>query len=272
MNYTVITVPRCPLMLEPTHTCEQVDEMLLGWRAEILERAAPGWVKVRADYRYEGFAPTDCLSADEEQAAAFLSLPKALVTKGYCTVMAAPNVQSWLLADLPRGALVAPLGERDDRGWIKVALPDGREGYTKGSFLGEYHSEPYLDEAGFRQAVCDAAKTYLGSHYRWGGKSPLGLDCSGLTFMSYWSHGVSIYRDAQIRPDFPVHEIDRGRMKRGDLLFFPGHVALYLGEGRFIHSTSHPGSDGVVINSLDPAHPDYRADLAEKLSAVGSIF
>ena len=50
------------------------------------------------------------------------------------------------------------------------------------------------------------------------------------------------------------------------------HVAMYLGDGRYIHSTSKAGSDGVVLNSLCPGHPLYRHDLATGVLAVGSIF
>ena len=90
--------------------------------------------------------------------------------------------------------------------------------------------------------------------------------------MSYLLNGVVIYRDANIVEGFPVHEIPRAEMKPGALLFFPGHVAMYLGDGRYIHSTAKNGSDGVVINSLDPEDPDYRADLDQGMTAVGSIF
>ena len=60
--------------------------------------------------------------------------------------------------------------------------------------------------------------------------------------------------------------------KRGDALYFPGHIALYLGEGRYIHSTGAYARGGVVINSLDPADPLYREDLVRSLYAVGSVF
>lgn len=272
MKYTFVTAPRCPLMSQPTPDCEQADEMLLGWRAEILEESAPGWVRVRADYRYEGYAPLDCLCPDEDQVNLFSSLPKKVVTKGYCTVMSIPKVQGALVADLPRGALVAPLEQPDENHWVKVALPNGKTGYTKESYLGTYHQTCPYNEEQFRQAVCDTALTYLGAHYRWGGKSPLGIDCSGLAFMSYWLNGVSIYRDARILPDFPVREIPRSEMKKGDLLFFPGHVALYLGDGRYVHSTGKSGSDGVVLNSLNPGDPDYREDLDKSMNQVGTIF
>ena len=49
-------------------------------------------------------------------------------------------------------------------------------------------------------------------------------------------------------------------------------LALYLGEGKYIHSTARNGSDGVVINSLNPGDPDYREDLDKGMTAAGSIF
>ncbi len=61
-------------------------------------------------------------------------------------------------------------------------------------------------------------------------------------------------------------------MKPGDLLFFPGHVAMYIGNDKYVHSTGKNGSDGVVINSLNPFDEDYREDLLKNLKAVGSIF
>ena len=69
-----------------------------------------------------------------------------------------------------------------------------------------------------------------------------------------------------------MHQIPFADKKRGDALYFPGHIALYLGEGRYIHSTGASASGGVVINSLDPADPLYREDLVKSLYAVGSVF
>jgi len=58
----------------------------------------------------------------------------------------------------------------------------------------------------------------------------------------------------------------------GDLIFFKGHVAMYLGDNEFIHATAHPAAAGVVINSFDPASPAYRGDLLNKIIKTGSIF
>ena len=77
---------------------------------------------------------------------------------------------------------------------------------------------------------------------------------------------------ARLVEGFPAHPIPFEARRPGDLLYFPGHIALCLGGDRYIHSTAKAGSDGVVINSLNPADPDFRADLREKLLAVGSVF
>lgn len=127
-------------------------------------------------------------------------------------------------------------------------------------------------EAVFRAAVMVTARQYLRTQYRWGGKSNWGLDCSGLVSMCYLQNGVIIYRDAKIVEGWPMHAIPREAMQPGDALYFPGHIALYLGNGEYIHSTGAAASGGVVINSLDPAEPHYRKDLDEGLTAVGTIF
>ena len=56
------------------------------------------------------------------------------------------------------------------------------------------------------------------------------------------------------------------------LLFFPGHVAMYIGHGRYCHSTGRNGDNGFAVNSLIPSDPDYRADLRENITQVGSYF
>ena len=208
----LINAPICPLMTRPSRQCELGDEALFGMAVEVLEETLPGWYRVRTPYRYEDYAPADCLLFGEHNVQRWLSLPKRVVLKSICDVLSGPAVACFPLVTLTRGALVAPVREPDEKGWVRVELPDGREGYTKSSFLGEYYENPAFDqEDALRSAIVNSALSYLGTHYRWGGKTPMGIDCSGLASMAYLLNGVVIWRDASIKEGFPLHEIPRQR-------------------------------------------------------------
>ena len=269
----IVNSPVCPLMSQPRRDCEMADEALFGMVVDVLERTTADYCRVRTHYRYEGYVCVDDLILSDEAAERWAGLPKKVVLhKNFCDVMADPRVQSWQRRTLPRGAVVSPVGE-PEKGWQRVKLPDGSEGYVRAGWLGEYFdAPPEIPEDELRQRIVDTAMLYAGTQYRWGGKSPLGIDCSGLTSMAYLLNGIFIYRDARIVEGFPVHEISREEMKPGDLLFFPGHIAMYIGNGQYCHSTGRAGDDGFVVNSLDPSAPDYRADLAGMISQIGSYF
>lgn len=269
----IVKTTLCPLYGQPDRRSPLLDEALYGMVLTVLDSPAPGWYHVRTHYRYEGCAPADCLELDEEKTAAWEELSKQVVLmKNVCDVMASPKVQSYPLVTLTRGALVSPVGD-PEAGWQKVLLCGGQTGYTRSSFLSEFFDAPsHDDEKSLRSALLETLRLYNGTSYRWGGKTPLGIDCSGLVSMAYLLNGIVIYRDAQIREGFPIRPISRSEMKRGDLLFFPGHVAMYAGNGVYYHATGAAGSDGFSVNSLDPNADGYREDLDKSLTAVGTYF
>lgn len=269
----IVNTAVCSLFSAPTRESTLEDEALYGMIVDILDEPASGWYRIRTHYRYEGIVSGEDLIIGDEAASAWEALPKKVVLyKNFCDVLSIPKVQGWHLQHLTRGCLVAPLGEPEE-GYQKVQLADGRTGYIPAGILGQYHTEPVSeDEDSLRQALVDTVLLYSGTHYRWGGKSPMGIDCSGLCSMAYMLCGILIYRDARLKEGFPIHEISLDKIKPGDLLFFPGHIAMYLGDDRYCHSTAKRGSDGVVINSLNPAHPDYREDLRRQITHVGSYF
>ena len=254
--------------------CNSVeDEVLYGMVVDILDQPAEGWYHIRTHYRYEGVVSADGLILDQEAVAAWEASPKQVILhKNCCDVLSIPKVQGWHLLHLTRGALVPPIGEPEN-GWQKVRLADRREGFVPAGILGTHYTAPMSDdEDTLRKALVETAMLYAGTHYRWGGKSPLGMDCSGLTSMAYMLCGILIYRDARIVEGFPLREISLENLKPADLLFFPGHVAMYIGNNKYCHVTARAGVNGFVINSLDPDDPDYRADLRESINQVGSIF
>lgn len=97
-----------------------------------------------------------------------------------------------------------------------------------------------------RMVVHDA-KALIGVRYRYGGRDPRkGLDCSGLVWYIYHKHGSVMPRRA--RDMFQVgSEVSKSQLEPGDLVFFdtegpkPGHVGVYMGDGRFLHAPSSGG-------------------------------
>ena len=279
MKIALVKVPVAPLFIKPEPLCELADEVLCGWRVEILEELPGGWCKVRTHYNYTGYTHGDHLEPEAHRPGWWEPLPKRVVTRLTADVLDAPKVQGGRIETLTLGAWVSPAGRLDGDGWLPVVLCDGRAGYMKEGHLGE--RVPPWDPADLadpnrqwqlREAIVAAAFRYLGCQYRWGGRTPLGIDCSGLCHQAYLMNGIIIHRDAGMKPEFPMKPIPRERLERADLIFFKGHVAMYLGNERFLHSTAKRGSDGVVISSLDPRSPDYREDLAGGILAMGSVF
>jgi cell wall-associated NlpC family hydrolase len=93
------------------------------------------------------------------------------------------------------------------------------------------------------------ATRYLGAPYVWAGAGPAGFDCSGLVMYAFGQVGVAVPHNAaqQFRLGVPV---TRDRLEPGDVVFFNQlrHNGIYLGDGRFVHSTK-PG--GVKVARLD---------------------
>lgn len=270
-----------PLLERPSSQTTLDDELLYGMVVEVLEETADEdgadarWLLVRTPYRYTGYCKKEDMILDGARVEAWEGGELCVVMQRYADVLSESRVQGICLESLARGGrlLVHREAAAAEPGWVCVELADGRRGYTKEKFLGPYYSTPFTaDEDAFRRRLVEMAKGYLGTQYRWGGKSTLGIDCSGLTSMCYMLCGVYIYRNAGYVDSFAVHEIPAEDRKPGDLLYFPGHIAMYIGDDRYIHSTGRSGDDGVVINSLNPAHGDFREDLLGMLERVGSIF
>lgn len=277
-NKPVVTIygaPRFDSMESETLTSNIQDEGLYGMPVTIIGESSHNWAKIKTHYHYEGYVPIqDLWFLSREQKEKRNPATLRFVLQAYADVLAIPKVQGIRLLTLTRGAIVSVINKTGDTGdWTEIRLNNGQEGYIKSAFLGTYYEKPSSqNENELREKIVASAKTYLGTQYRWGGKSTLGIDCSGLCSMAYLLNGIKIYRDAKIKKGFPIRQIDFKNKKPGDLIFYPGHVTLYLGEDQYIHSTAQGGSDGVVINSLSPHDQGYRRDLAENISVIGSIF
>jgi gamma-D-glutamyl-L-lysine dipeptidyl-peptidase len=281
-------------LYENEESAEILDEVLPGWAVSVENRCGKrslvtthygysGWVNNRNLYRC---SQKDLMERDD------LGNSRILLP-AFTDLMDAPRVSGHIIASLSRGSIVEIIpSAAAEGGYLTVQTAEGLKGFVPeisladrkddDSFLYQsadadfflHQPVPYgaSNERNFRSEVVKNASRYLGTQYRWGGKSSAGIDCSGLAFMSYMMSGILIWRDSKPAPKWPVKKIPLDQLEKGDLIYFPGHVAISMGNGKFIHSTGYKRSFGCVINSLLPEGRDFREDLREKIICCGSIF
>ncbi len=219
--YEVIE-PQAPLRGEPSHDAPLLTEALKGERVTIYETNDEGWAwgQLAAD-RHVGWLSANALAPPGAPPTHKVVALRTLVFPG-------PSIKL-----TPREAL--PLGAR-----IAVARREERMAVTQsGGYLPAVHLAPIdVYEADF----VAVAERFLGVPYLWGGKTMLGLDCSGLVQIALAACGISCPRDSDMQEEALGSPIaaatDRSDLKRGDLVFWTGHVAIVRDRANFLHANA----------------------------------
>ena len=261
MKRAFIKTPIASLYRRPQLDISLEDEVLFGMEVEA-EEAENGFCYVKTHYGYTGYVSKKDLLFCARRVKKFTEMKDKykIVKKSFCDILSEPRVQGIRLITLPRGSRVA-MTEVLENNWVRVYLCDGTEGYTRAEHLDDCRTAYDTADESLRDALVKTAEQYLGTQYRWGGKTPAGIDCSGLCSMAYMQCGIIIYRDAKLQDGYPVKEIPYENLKKGDLVYSPGHIMMYIGAGKIIHSSS--SMCGVAYSVL----PEK-----DKITACGSIF
>ena len=243
-----IAVNLVDLWAEPQYNSERVSQGLYAESVNIL-RQESGFSKVQLSDSYRGWIDSRFLTAqpgDGESPNYQVTAKQAIVTNSR-----GDTVRPYLLF---YGSKIR--GRKTANGKVRVSAADKSTFY-----LSSRHVTPILSNMniGVTPAMlAREARKFLGITFLWGGKSPLGFDCSGFIQAIFDRFGIALPRDTKDQINCG-ERITREAVEIGDLLFFDRHVALALNGKEYIHcSVGHPG---VAINSFDTGAGHYRADL-----------
>ncbi|HEV7783668.1 MAG TPA: C40 family peptidase [Chitinophagaceae bacterium] len=244
MDYAIVAVPAAPVRRKPNHRKEMVNQLLFGESVKVLKSRNELWVKIRSMHDgYEGWMTTTLLQEVDE------------LTAGTMSSYAASDMLSIVSAD--NKTIHIPVGS---------SLPFfengvGRIGENVYNFPGNYSKRD--EQKPSAELVKQLVGQWLNAPYLWGGRTPLGVDCSGFVQVIYKLMGLDLPRDAwqQAQEGQSVKKFSEARA--GDLAFFDNkedivHVGILLGNEQIIHASGKVKIDTITKKGIVNAETGKR--------------
>lgn len=270
-EWAVVKTAVTSLRTAPRHAAEMCTQAGMGTPIKLLQKDGSWW-KVQLPDEYTGYVPANTIETmSQQEFDQWRRWRKVMVTDIETSLL---DKDGSVVSDLLLGNVLQILNPVDIRGllydcngdsYLNIWTPDDRTGivYVDNHFnilsgFSRLDAPTTADRQFDADKIIDTAMALMGRVYLWGGTSPRMNDCSGLVKVCYLSCGIILRRDAsqQALTGKTVSSIKEA--KKGDLLFFGtsagkvNHVGIYIGDGKFIHSSGQ-----VKINSLTPGDKDY---------------
>ena len=236
MEYAVVNVPAAPVRRKPMHYHEMVNQLLFGETVKVLKTRGDLWVKIRSLHdNYEGWMTNTLLEEMDETGA---NTRSAFVTTGLLSSLKAADK----ILNIPCGSSLAFFeGGR------------GRIGKNEFEYTGDYCKRD--EQKPGAELLQQLVLPWLNAPYLWGGRTPLGVDCSGFVQVIYKLMGIDLSRDTwqQAQEGKPVKKFKDALP--GDLAFFDNkedivHAGILLGNDQIIHASGKVRIDGITRKGI----------------------
>ena len=215
-----ITAAKVPLHNGPDSDTGVGSELIYGDDVTVYDEAGNwAWVQNNRD-GYVGYLPSGCLSPDMAQ-------PTHKVTALSTFAYSAADLKTPLPFKLYMNSRLHIVEHEGDY----MRLQDGR-------FVHRRHVAELQEVA---DDFVSVAERYLEVPYLWGGRTCDGIDCSGLVQIAYEFAGLACPRDSDMQQSLAGRALDLGgmeEMQRGDLVFWPGHVAIMVDDAMLLHANA----------------------------------
>ncbi len=254
MKYAWINRNITDLRAQPKFRSERKSQLLFGETIEIGSKRN-GYVKAYQADEYHGWVDMNAVEIVSKRGFNDVRKGKThIVTVPECRLTPESKRTGRRVPFLFFGTRIK--GERVSSRQAVIIAPDGNRYRVSMKNLDAIASIRKRKFSG-RDIIKDMKK-FIGTPYLWGGMSPYGFDCSGLVQAVYGRFDIKLARDSKDQRKEGL-KVDIDDIAAGDLLFFPGHVAVALDRYRIIHASLKEG--GVYTNSLEPGAEGCREDL-----------
>lgn len=230
---------QAPMRRDPSPAAPLMTEALMGERVTIYEFDQEGWAwgQLAAD-GYVGWLPASALMPPRAEPTHKVTALRTLAFPG-ASIKVPPTVSP-------------PLGSR-----LAVIRAQDRFAVAAAGYLPASHLAP-LDQR--EPDFVAVAERFLGTPYLWGGKTNYGLDCSGLVQIALTACGIPCPRDSDMQQQALGTPIDIANARRGDLIFWNGHVAIVRDDTTMLHANAYH-----MAVTLEPM-----AEAIARIGAAGS--